>query len=283
MRIPSNRIGNWAVEVFSQCTASKVQRAQRGAVFRNIYLTGSVDGENSAYNETYAFLDNLSSFLYSPVDLRFHIDCYGHSNPLDRAKMRAAESEYHKQFRGSNTDTLLDDATTWSLVKGKTFIKNFWTSEGFKDVLVQPEMMGVLEENLPSLDDQDAFCHTTYLTPDRLYRMLSTNSDRNEIMRKAMKYAVKGKEKDSPEHENTLRQIAVGGIYPYGIGGQSTQRGNVNWLDAPVPQFSAEIVAGLVPIHELWVWDDERGNEKEGLDGEYTTIQFIGEDVVITG
>lgn len=283
MRIPSSRIGNWAAEVFSQCTASKVMRAQRGAVFRNIYLTGSVDGENSPYNETFAFLDNLSSFLYSPVDLRFHIDCYGHSNPLDRAKMRAAESEFHKQFRGSNTDTLLEDATTWSLVKGKTFIKNFWTSQGFKDVLVQPEVMGVLEENLPSLDDQDAFCHTTWLTPDRLYRMLRTNPERNEIMRKAMKYAVKGKEKDSPEHENTLRQIAIGGIYPYGIGGQSTQRGNVNWLDAPIPQFSAEVITGLVPIHELWVWDDERDNEKEGLDGEYTTIQFVGEDVVLTG
>ena len=283
MRIPSKNVGGWASEVYSQCTASKAHRQQMGAIFRSIYLTGSEDGAPATYNECFAFLDNLSSFLYSPVDLRFHIDCYGHSNPLDRAKMRAADSEFHKQFRGSNTDTLLDDATTWSLVKGKTFIKNLWTSDGFKDVLVQPELMGVLEENLRSLDDQDAFCHTTYLTPDRLYRMLSTNPQRDEVMRKAMKYAVQGKSNDSPEHENTLRQIVVGGIYPYQIGGTSTARGNVNWLDAPAPQFAADVIANMIPIHELWIWDDERNNEKEGLDGEYTTIQFIGEDVVIAG
>lgn len=286
MRIPSNKkIGYFAKEVFSQCTASRSQRLQRGSIFRSIYLQGSEDGQPAIYNECFAFLDNLSSFLYSPVELRFNLDCYGSSNPLDRAKMRAATSEFHKQFRGSNTDTLLDDATTWALVKGKTFIKNAWTSQGFKDVLVQPEAMGVLEENLRSLDDQDAFSHTTYVTPDRLYRMLKTNPNRDELMRKAMKYSVQGQGNDNPENDSNLRQIVVGGIYPYQTSGSGSNnaRGNVNWLEAPSPSFAAEVVANMIPIHELWIWDDERGNEKEGLDGEYTTIQFVGEDVVISG
>ena len=283
MRIPSKNVGGWASEIYSHCTASKVQRQQRGAIFRNLYLTGDETGSPAIYPEVFAFIDNLSSYLYSPVELRFTIDSYGSSNQLDRAKMKAASSEFYKHFRRSNTDTLLDDATTWSLVKGKTFIKNAWTSEGFKDVLIQPEMMGVLEENLRSLDDQDAFCHTTYLTPDRLYRMLRTNPQRDEIMRKAMKYAVQGTGNDDPEHENSLRQIVVGGIYPYGIGGTSSNRGEVRWLDAPAPTFATEIIANLIPIHELWVWDDDRDNEKEGLDGEYTTIQFIGEDIVLAG
>jgi len=248
-------------------------------------LLGSEDGNPATYNECFAFLDNLSSFLYSPVELRFVIDCYGHSNPLERAKMKAASSEFHKQFRRGGTDTLLDDATTWALVKGKTFIKNGWTSEGFKDILVQPEVMGVLEENLRSLDDQDAFCHTTYMTPDRLFRMLKTNPNRDELMKRAMKYSVMGKGHDDPERESTLRQIVVGGLYPYQASGQGTTnaRGNVDWLSAPSPSFAAEVVANMIPVHELWIWDDERDNEKEGLDGEYTTIQFVGEDLVISG
>lgn len=286
MRIPTGkRTGQFAAEIFSQCTASKVERLQRGSVFRNAYLTGSLEGESQPYNETYAFIDNLGSYLYSPVELKFIIDCYGSSNPKDRAMMRAATSEFHKQFRRGNTDTLLEDAVTWSLVKGKTFIKNAWTSQGFKDVLVQPEMMGVLEENLQSLDDQDAFCHTTYLTPDKLWRMLRTNPDRDELMRRAMKYVMQGTGSDDPEHENSLRQIVVGGIQPYNIQGQgnSNSRGQVRWLDAPTPQFDSTIITNLIPVHELWIWDDERDNEKEELDGEYTTIQFVGEDVVLFG
>ena len=102
MRIPTNkRIGVFAKEILSQCQASKAQRIQRGGIFRSLYLMGSEDGTPAIYPEVFAFIDNLSSFLYSPVELRFNLDCYGSSNVLDRAKMRAATSEFHKQFRGS--------------------------------------------------------------------------------------------------------------------------------------------------------------------------------------
>lgn len=285
MRIPSKGVGRWMREIFDQCTVSHTNRLQRDAVFRNCYLTGSVDGEICAYNETFAFIDNLSSYLYSPVELRFLLSAYGSSSILELAKMRAASSEFHKYFRRSNTDTLLEDAVTWSLVKGKTFIKSAWTSQGFKDVLVQPGLMGVLEENLNSLDDQEVFSHTTYLTPDRLYRKLRTHPDREELMRKAMKYVVKNADNGNPDHDNNLRQIVVGGIQPYKIQGQGgpNNRGNVYWMDAPSPEFSPQVLASLIPIHELWVWDDDRADEPNGIDGEYTTLQFVGEDVVIAG
>lgn len=286
MRIPSNiKIGTWARDVYNQCTASKVSRTDRGGVLRNIYLAGSKDGEPVAYNEIFAFIDNLGSFLYSPVELRFIIDSYGSSNVLDRLKMQAASSEFHKYFRRSGTDTLIESAVTWGLVKGKTFIKNTWTSQGFKDFLIQPELMGVLEENLESLDDQDAFCHTTYVTPDKLYRILRTNPSRDDIMRRAVKYSIEGRGDDDPERENTLRQIVVGGMQPYQTQSQGSTgaRGQVYWLQPPISQFSPDVLTSLIPIHELWVWDDDRDNEKDGLDGEYTTIQFIGEDVVLAG
>lgn len=286
MRIPaSKKTGAFAAEILSQCTASKMERIQRGAAFRNMYLTGNFDGESAAYPEIFAFLENLTAFLFSPVELRFIIDCYGSSNPKDRAIMRAASSEFHKQFRRGNSDMLLEDSVIWALVKGKTFIKNAWTSQGFKDVMVQPEMMGVLEENLSSLDDQDAFSHTTYLTPDKLWRMLRTHPDRDDLMRRAQKYVQVGQGSDDPEHDNRLRQIVVGGMQPYNVQGQgsSNARGQVRWLDAPTPQFAADVITSLIPVHELWIWDDERDNEKEGLDGEYTTIQFVGEDVVLFG
>jgi len=146
-------------------------------------------------------------------------------------------------------------------------------------------MMGVLEENLNTLDDQEAFCHTTYITPDKLYRMLRVHPNRDELMRKATKYVLNGNNGDNPENDNNLRQIVVGGIQPYTIAGQSSgqQPGEVRWLDAPSPQFSPDVIASLIPLHELWIWDDERYNDEDNLDGEYTVIQFIGEDTVLYG
>lgn len=286
MRIPANKkIGTWASEIFSQCSASRTERIQRGSFFRNLYLTGDTSGDPQIYNETFAFIDTLGSYLYSPVELRFIISCYGASNPLDRARMKAASSEFHKHFRRGNTDTLIESAVLWGLIKGKTYIKNAWTEHGFRDILVQPEMMGVLEENLDSLDDQDAFSHTTYVTPDKLWRMLKTNPDRRDLMDRAKKYVKKGMGEDNPDHDNTLRQIVVGGIQPYNISGQGTAntRGAVQWLEGPKPQFAADVATSLIPIHELWIWDDDRVNEEEQIFGEYTTIQFVGEDVVIAG
>lgn len=286
MRIPTNKkTGIFAKEILDQCTASKPNRLQRDSSFRSLYLTGSETGDVATYNEVFAFIDNLSAYLYSPVELRFLIDCYGSASQLDRARMRAASSEFHKQFRRSNTDTLLDDAVTWALVKGKTFIKNSWTNQGFKDILVQPGMMGVLEENLTSLDDQDAFVQTTYVSPDRLNRILSRHPDRVKLMQSAMRYVNNGTGADDPEHDNSLRQIVVGGLQPYQVSGQNnaSARAQVRWLDAPAPQFAPDVMSSLIPLHELWIWDDERENEKEGLDGEYTTILFTGPDTVFYG
>lgn len=283
MRIPNNKkVGLWAKDIVAQCTASRSERLQRGAFFRNLYLTGDSTGDPAIYNETFAFVDTLGSYLYSPVELRFVIDCYGSASPLERAKMRAAGSEFHKNFRRSNTDTLLESGILWGLVKGKAFIKNGWTMQGFKDYLVQPEMMGVLEENLDSLDDQDAFCHTTYITPDKLWRLLKVNPSRTELMRNAQRYVQQGQGSDDPEHDNQLRQIVVGGLQPYQVAGQGTNaRGEVRWLEGPKPQFAADVAASLIPLHELWVWDDDRATDEQ--DGEYTTIQFVGPDVVLAG
>jgi hypothetical protein len=281
MRVPSKDVGKFAEEIYQQCMVSRSQRAERGQIYKNIYLTGDEQGIDPAiYNNTFAFIDNLSSYLYSPVELRFTLDQYGTITNLERAKMKAASSELHKFIRRADIDTQFESGVTWALVKGKTFIKLRWTANGLEGDLVQPELMGVLQENFSTLDKQEAFCHTTFLTPDRLWQILATNSNRDELFLKAQKYCMSAKEQQMTESDNNLRQIIIGGIQPYTAAGSgsSTARGQVNWLESPSPQFAPEIMADLIPLHELWVWDDERGEF-----GEWTTIQFIGPDVVIAG
>lgn len=278
MKLPSKDIGGFAADLLEKCTVSRTERLQRGMTFKNLFLTGNEDGNPAIYNHSYSFLDNLSSFLYSPVELRFNIDFYGSSNSVERAKMRAATSEFHKYFRRSSIDTKLEEAVTWSLVKGKTFVKLKWTSDGLGGDLIQPESMGVLEENLNSLDEQDAFVQSTFISPDRLYRRLKTHPNREALMRKAGAYINPGK--SISEGESQLRQILVGGIQPYVSSGQQSTgaRGQVNWMNPPMPKFSPEIASSLIPFHELWVWNDDVGDE-----GEWTTIQFVGADLVVAG
>lgn len=281
MRVPSKDVGNFAQNIYEQCTTSRSQRVERGQIYKNIYLTGDESGTDPAtFNKTFAFIDNLSSYLYSPVELRFILDQYGTVTNLERAKMKAGSSELHKYIRRGDIDTLIESAVTWALVKGKTFIKTRWTANGLEGDMIQPELMGVLQENFGSLDKQEAFSHTTFLTPDRLWQVLSTNSDRDKVFLAAQKYCMSAKESQMKESDNNLRQIIVGGMQSYTAAGSgaTTARGQVDWLQAPSPQFAPEVMADLIPLHELWVWDDERGEY-----GEWTTIQFIGPDVVIAG
>lgn len=278
MRLPSKDIGEFAVDLLEKCSVSRPERLQRGTMFKNLFLTGNEDGTPAIYNHSYAFIDNLSSYLYSPVELRFNIDFYGSSNPVERAKMRSATSEFHKYFRRSGIDTKLEEGVTWSLVKGKTFQKLKWTTDGLGGDLLQPEVMSVLEENLGSLNEQDAFIQSTFISPDRLWRRLRSHPQRDALMAKAKNYLSPGK--GVSETDSQLRQIIVGGVQPYISQGSLTTgaRGQVNWITPPSPQFSAQVAASLIPFHEAWVWNDEVGEE-----GDWTTIQFVGRDLVVAG
>lgn len=277
MKLPSKDIGGFAADLLEKCSVSRSERLQRGTLLKNLFLTGNEDGNPAIYNHTYAFIDNLSSYLYSPVELRFNIDFYGSSNPVERAKMRSATSEFHKHFRRSNIDTKLEEGVTWSLVKGKTFQKLKWTDDGLGGDLLQPEVMSVLEENLINLNEQDAFVQSTFISADRLYRRLRSNENRDALMSRARNYLAPGK--GVSETDSQLRQVVVGGIRPYTSSGSPSNgsRGQVDWLTTPSPQFSAQVAAGLIPFHELWVWNDEIGEE-----GDWTTIQFVGQDLVVT-
>ena len=280
MRLPKRGIGGWASEIIEACSASRTDRIARGAAFRNLYLTGDENGDPSIYNKSFTYIDTLSSMLYSPVELRFMIEAYGTPTLTDRAKFKAAAAEVHQRMRRSNLDTVIGDAVKWSLVKGKTFIKTLWGAEGLEPYIVQPEMMGVLREDVDTLDRQEAFFHSTYLTRYQFNRLIENHPDAKELAAKAAKYISPGKGQDAPDNEGQNgRQVILGGLYPYQTQGSvpSTQkaRGVVDWMSGPKPIFAADVLAKLIRLDELWVWNDDTDD--------WTTIQIVGPDCVIEG
>lgn len=278
MKIPSKNVEGWASDVVDQCAASRDERINRGALYRNMYLTGNEQGEPVIYPKTFAYIDNLSSYLYSPVELRFGIEKYGSSTAADRAKASTAASELHRYLRQSNVDTLIEEAVIWSLVKGKAFIKMLWGEDGYEPCLIQPEMMGVLEENITTLDEQDAFFHSVYVTPARFARMVEKHPDKEELLRKATKYMHTANDGNNPNSNNALKQVIIGGLNPFrsASSGKNQSRGIVDWLGGPSPSLSPKLMGSILRIDELWIRDDER-------EGEYTTLQILGNDCLIDG
>jgi len=278
MRIPRSRLAKFASELIEDCLISRRERIDRGISYRNVFLSGDEGGDAAIYNKTFAYLDDLNSLLYSPVGLRFNVEFYGAPNPVDRAKGTAAASDLHSKIRQSDSDTLISDGVLWSLVKGKAFAKLLVDRGELHPYLVQPEAMGVLQENLGHLDENmEAFVHSTYITPYQLERRVWNNSNRAEIMRKAKMYMRPGKG-DDPKDEAAMKQIIIGGLYPFqpqGSGTPNNTRGIVDWMGGPSPKLSPRVMQTLLRLDELWVWDTERED--------WATFQMIGDKLMILG
>lgn len=275
MRIPSRQKAGFCKEIIDDCSASLKDRIQRGAMYRNIYLTGDQNGDPQMYPKTFAYIDNLSSYLYSPVELRFNIEQYGYASAADSAMCHSAASELHRKMRQGGVDTKMEGAVTWSLVKGKSFVKLLWGDDGFEPYIVQPELMGVLREDIDSLDRQEAFFHSTYYTPDRFKELVRIHPDKEAILRKVKKFLSASAE-DSPNRDNSIKQVILGGMNPYQAASNNStkNKGIVDWLGGPAPYLSAQLLKSLIRVDELWIWDDARDD--------YTTVQIV-DDVIIYG
>lgn len=285
LKIPKRKVGGWSQEIISSCSASQKSRLQRGAVFRNLYLSGTMSDDVSPYPKLTQYLENLSSYLYSPVDLRFLVTPEDHSQADEAAMCRGAGNLLHREIRRGGVDMEMDPAVLWSLVKGKSFVQILWSDNRFEPHLIQPELFGVLREDLNTLDEQEAFFHTTYLTKETFARLIEGRSDAKELMRKAIQRSSPADRSDDPAHLNMLKEVMIGGLQPFRMAGQeapSTGKNQVNWLASPVPSFDPQVLADLIRFDELWVRDSDKP-----IDGErqydWTTIQTIGEDCVVEG
>lgn len=276
LNIPTStaKLGDWAAELATACKTSLSNRRQRGASFRNLYLTGSEEGTPQTYRKTYAYIQTLASMLYSPVELRFTVAANGPAGPRDRAMGRAGATTMHEYMRGGNVDTTVEDAVEWGLVKGKAFLQLGWSRRGIEAHMIQPETMGVLRDDITRLDKQDAFVHTTWLTEARFADHVVDHPNSAKLMHDIKNLA--GTDVDRPDTANNARQVMIGGqLYPFrgqGSGGAAQGRGIVNWLQAPIPELDSKTMASLIQLDELWVWDRQRDD--------WTTIQLVGNVVI---
>jgi len=283
--VPSNlrEIGDFATDLVNRCSVSMRQRIERGIVYRNIFLSGDSEGTPQIYKKTYAYIDDLASMLYSPVELKLNVAPHGRAGPIDRAMGHAAAAQLNAELRQTEVDELCEEAVLWSLVKGKTFIKLGWSKAGLEPDLVMPEQFGVLEEGKPKLSQQKAFFHRTWITlddfRDRVAELRLPPRKAQTLLRSVKKYTVGQPDKNQSDQYSTTRMVMLGGLYPFQaagspIPGQRSNRGIVDWLTAPQPQLAPETRIELVALDEVWAWDSS--------EEDWVTVQLVGPDCVLT-
>lgn len=275
MKLPSKNIGDWANDLVEQCSVSRQQRAADCAYWRNYYYNGSDQDEDPAlYNRCFGHIDRLASFLFSPADVRFIIefDSTIGKSYLERAQV--ASRYLSREFHRCDMDLQFGAANELALIKGCAILKTNWGHDGFDPNIVHPESFGVLREDISSLDKQEAFVHSTFLTPSQMRRQLADHPKKDELLEKIKRMA---KKKQRLEYDTSfLHEMVVGGIHPLSTT-QEAGAGSSSVTANTMPSVTIDpnVAESLICLHELWVLDDDRED--------WTTIQLVDPEIVIAG
>lgn len=248
MRIPSNELlrEQFYRDLIEKCMVSLQERKGDYASLRSFFLFGSGPDESpTIFNKIYPHIDQLTSFLYSAETTRFSINVGASVPDQEQIKVPRLTLALNDEWLNSNADQVFSSALTWSLVFNSTFIKLVY-NKGIHPYMVEPASIGVLREDTPYTDRQEALVQTYYITKSELYNRLYSHPKRESIV-KRITTSVHSKTEDLPEG---VDRIIMSQSNP-------TIYGNVNLDLSGMNRYKARVAEETVKMHELWVWNDE--------------------------
>ena len=248
MKIPKNPVERDAFysDLIEKCNISVDERQKSYSNLRQYYLFGAAaDEADTPFNKIYPSIDLLTSFLFAAETTNFatHLGADEDEKEYDKLPVwnRAVNDEWHSSGAG----LIFGTALTWALVYNTMFVKVRVANNQLHPYAVDPSMMGVLREDIPFTDRQEALCHTFYTTVDQLRRDLEAHPDRDTIL--ANINATKERVDSQP---SGLDRIIMSAVTPNMIGNAVTPV-------LPRNQYLPNVGEDLVKMHELWIWDDE--------------------------
>jgi len=183
MRIPTNPEDreDFYLDIMAKCLVTREDRKGDYTTFRSYFLFGAAPEQPPAYfNKINPHLDQLTSFLYSAETTRFSIQLGASVNHLEHRKAPVLTQALNDEWLNSNADQVFSSALTWSLVYNSTFVK-LVIRNGINPYMVEPKDIGVLREDTPYTDRQEALVHTYYITKSELYARLYSHPKRSGI------------------------------------------------------------------------------------------------------
>lgn len=279
MRVPGStkELLVFAQDLIKLCTYSQSSRGQEAAINQSYYENGAGGDKQSLYNRTGVHIDRTASYLYAPGEVRYSIAFDATEGDSWLARARVASKYLSREYRRADGDIRFAQGVEVGLIKGCSILKHNWMepgslSPGFDPHLVHPEFFGVDREDLDRLEDQQAMCHTTYVSKDQLAQMIYGRPDETDILKSIRKM---GGAPDEQVRQNWLHQVVLGGTSPVAMNTASGAVGQVSMSPSSRTDFAPEMMQNLLRMDELWVVDDKRED--------YTTIQLIEGEIILEG
>jgi len=247
MRIPKEPVQRelFYLDLIQKCLVSREERRPDYASLRSYYLFGNAPSESPAiFNKIYPHIDQLTSFLYSAETTRFSINLGAAVNELEHRKIPVLTRALNDEWLNSNADQVFSQAVSWSLCYSSTFVKLI-INNGIHPYMVEPGSMGVLREDTPYTDRQEAIVQSYYITKSELYARLYNHPQREAIVKR-----VSATQHERTEIANGVERIILSASNP-------TMYGNVNLDLAGSNKYKATVSEETVEMIELWVWNDD--------------------------
>ena len=263
MRIPKEPLQRelFYLDLIQKCLVSREERRPDYASLRSWYLFGNGPSETPAiFNKIYPHIDQLTSFLYSAETTRFSINLGAAVNEMEHRKIPTLTRALNDEWLNSNADQVFSQAVSWSLAYSSTFVKLIMNN-GIHPYMVEPGSMGVLREDTPYTDRQEAIVQSYYITKSELYARLYAHPNRDAIVKR-----VSATQHERTEVANGVERIILSASNP-------TMYGNVNLDLAGNNKYKATVSEETVEMIELWVWNDDTAD--------YQVVTRADPDIII--
>lgn len=247
MRIPSKPADRlfFVLDLIEKCNISVEQRKTNYNTLRNYFLFGSAPNDSpAAYNKIYPHIDQLVSFLYSAETTRFSIHLGASAPSEEHTKIPTLAAALQDEWLNSNADMVFNDALTWALCYNSSFIKLAWRNS-VHPFFVEPGAIGVLREDTPFTDRQEALVQKYYITRSELMSRLYSHPDRDQLVKKIN--LMQHQRTDSPQGVSRLITSQINPI----------MYGNVNLDLQSTNMYKPNVAEETCEMTELWVYNDE--------------------------
>lgn len=278
MKVPTNADEREAFywDVTQRCLVSRQDRRAQYDRLRNYFLFGCApESSQAAFNKINAHMDQLTAFLFAADTTRFAIRLGAAVDKNIYLPMaRPLVARLNDKWEDSNSDIIFSNAVTWALVYDSMFVKLVQRGAETLPFLIESSNFGVLREDVPMLDRQEAFCHVFFTTKDQLRRDLDAHPNRETIL--ARLAATRKLESELPAG---VQRIIMSTLTPL----TGTMTGN-----APAPLANEDIYRPrtneeLIEMYELWLWDDgvDSTDKKTGKPGGYRCVTLADPSICV--
>ena len=269
MKIIESDLDGFGGDLVTKCLGTRRDRVGAYNGLKHYFLWGAQEGDQAPYNKIYPHLDLLTAFLYSQATVEYDISVSDQPEAIFR-QAGIMSKRLNMYFHDHGVADMFGEALLWALVYNSTIAKFNWNKHsGLEPYLIEPHNFGVLREDVPDLNRQEAFVQSYMISEAELKRRISGLPNSADIMKRITARPVQS---DDTFPESVNRIIVAGTVDMT----SSTTRGMVNVPDVLGQlQYKPKTSEDLVEMYELWAWDDDKED--------YRTITLADPGVVIYG